>query len=283
VSTTDFPSLPDYQGIRNFLDTERKTLLKIHSFAENDDYLRTVEDAGLVLNFVEKVQTLLWNNFKQNPSLVSLFNTEYVNFFEFLQRDNVVSLIFADDCLMPEKEIFYFGQDGGLNLAILELHSAVIKKWSDDKEKSHIETQILLKENFNLDIKQSILNCQCVACLADFRTRVREVVYDECVEAINDTKSKIEEQINTQVDKGITAVNGHYQNLLKTLDRKFQQVQFKLKKSSLNRLESQIKLLSEETFTYPGSIAFKHSQNLILFFHQQLSDQSLSIDLVSDE
>jgi ATP-dependent RNA helicase SUPV3L1/SUV3 len=54
VSTTDFPSLPDYEGIRALLDTERKTLIKIHSFAENDDYLRTIEDAEIVLNFVQK-------------------------------------------------------------------------------------------------------------------------------------------------------------------------------------------------------------------------------------
>ena len=82
MSTTDFPALPDYQGIRNLLDTERKTLIKIHSFAENDDYLRTNEDAEIVLNFVEKTQTALWNVFKAHPSLVSIFNTEYVNFYE---------------------------------------------------------------------------------------------------------------------------------------------------------------------------------------------------------
>ena len=108
MSTTDFPSLPDFNGIRNFLDTERKTLIKIHSFAENDDYLRTVEDAGIILSFVERVQTMLWENFKRNPSLVSIFNTEYINFFEFLQRETILSLIFIDDCLMPEKEIYFF-------------------------------------------------------------------------------------------------------------------------------------------------------------------------------
>ena len=92
----------------------------------------------------------MWNNFKRNPSLVNVFNTEYINFNDFLQRGNIISLIFADDCLMPEKEIFYFGQDGGLNPAILEVHYAILRKWSDDKEKNHIETQSLVKENFNI-------------------------------------------------------------------------------------------------------------------------------------
>ncbi len=283
MSTTDFPALPDYQGIRGLLDTERKTLIKIHSFSESDDYLRTIEDAGIVLNFIEKTQTALWNVFKQYPSLVSIFNTEYVSFFEFLQRENIISLIFIDDCLMPEKEIFYFGQDGGLNPAVLELHYAVLKKWVDTKEVNHVETQKSFKENFNAELKSSQLACQCVACLADYRTRVREVVYDECVAAINDTKTKIEEQITLNKDNSVSDITAIYQNLLRTLDKKFQQVQFRLKKSSLNRLESQIKALQEETFTYPSPLAKEHANNLILFFHRILSEEGHSPELVSDE
>ncbi|QDK40367.1 hypothetical protein DOM21_02635 [Bacteriovorax stolpii] len=283
MSTTDFPALPDYQGIRDLLDTERKTLIKIHSFSESDDYLRTVEDAGIVLNFVEKTQSALWNVFKQYPSLVSIFNTEYVNFFEFLQRENIISLIFIDDCLMPEKEIFYFGQDGGLTPAVLELHYAVLKKWVEGKETNHVETQKSFKENFNAELKSSQLACQCVACLADYRTRVREVVYDECVAAINDTKAKIEEQIALNKESAISDITTIYQNLLRTLDKKFQQVQFRLKKSSLNRLESQIKALQDETFTYPSPLAKEHANNLILFFHRILSEEGHSPELVSDE
>ena len=283
MSTTDFPNLPDYQGIRELLDHERKNLIKIHSFSDSDDYIRTNEDAGIVLNFVEKTQSALWNAFKEYPSLVSIFNTEYVNFFEFLQRDNVLSLIFIDDCLMPEKEIFLFGQDGGLNPAVLDLHFAVLKKWTDTKVTGHVETQTLIKEHFNPELKTSQLSCQCVACLADYRTKVREVIYDECVAAINETKAKIEEQISKQTDTGITDVTVIYQNLLRTLDKKFQQVQFRLKKSSLNRLEAQIKVLTEETFTYPSELAREHSRNLILFFHKQLAEEGLSTELVSDE
>lgn len=283
MSTTDFPALPDYQGIRNLLDTERKTLIKIHSFAENDDYLRTNEDAEIVLNFVEKTQTVLWNTFKAHPSLVSIFNTEYVNFYEFLQRENVISTIFVDDCLMPEKEIFFFGQDGGLVPAVLDLHYAVLKKWVDGKEVNHVETQKLVKENFNLELKTSNLTCQCVACLADYRTRVREVIFEECSAAITETKTKIEEQIASQKGDAIADVTVIYQNMLRSLDKKFQQAQFRLKKSSLNRLESQIKVMTEEMFTYPSGLAKDHANNLILYFHRHLSEEGLSPDLVSDE
>ena len=278
MSTTDFPTLPDYTSIRNFLETERKTLIKVHSFEKSDDYLRSQEDAAIILNFVEKIQTVLWECFKRNPSLIAVFNTEYINFFEFLSRQSIIENIFIDDCLMPEKEIFYFGQDGGLTPAALEIHYSVLKKWADDKESKHLETQKLVKENFNTDKKISELTCQCISCLADYRTRVREVVFDECVGILNDTKDKIEAQIN-QHSSDVSLL---YQNMLRSMDKKFQSVQYRLKKSSLNRLESQIKVMAEEMFTYPNDLARRHSHNLILYFHSLLLGQGLSIDLVSD-
>ncbi len=278
MSTTDFPTLPDYTSIQNFLETERKTLIKVHSFEKSDDYLRSEEDAAIILNFVEKIQTVLWECFKRNPSLIAVFNTEYINFFEFLSRQSIIENIFIDDCLMPEKEIFYFGQDGGLTPAALEIHYSVLKKWADDKESKHLETQKLVKENFNTDKKISELSCQCISCLADYRTRVREVVFDECVGILNDTKDKIEAQIN-QHSSDVSLL---YQNMLRSMDKKFQSVQYRLKKSSLNRLESQIKVMAEEMFTYPNDLARRYSHNLILYFHSLLLGQGLSIDLVSD-
>ena len=278
MSTTDFPALPDYNSIRNYLDTERKTLIKIHSFEKSDEYLRPCEDAEIILNFLEKTQTMLWECFKRNPSLMALFNTEYINFFEFLSRSAVIESIFVDDCLMPEKEIFFFGQDGGLTPMVLDLHFEVLKKWATEKETGHIETQKLIKENFNAEKKISELACQCVSCLADYRTRVREVVFEECATLLNETKIKLEEQI----DQGNNDLSLIYQNMLRGLDRKFQSVQYRLKKSSLNRLESQIKAMSEEMFTYPNDLAKGRSHNLILYFHTLLSAQGLNLDLIGD-
>lgn len=283
MSTTDFPTLPDYQGIKDLLDTERKTLIKVHSFAESDDYLRTIEDAEIILNFVARVQTLLWNALKEYPSLVSTFNTEYVNFFEFLQRDTVLSLIFIDDCLMPEKEIFFYGQDGGINPAVLELHFGVLRKWMETKVANHLESQTLIKENFNIEIKAQSLSCQCVACLADFRTKVRESIHDDCMALIEDTRTKIDEKIKKPGESNISEVTLVYQNFLRGIDKKLQQAQFKLKKSSLNRLESQIRQQTDELFTYPGELAKEYSKELVLFFRNQLSEEGLSQDLVSDE
>jgi ATP-dependent RNA helicase SUPV3L1/SUV3 len=49
----------------------------------------------------------------------------------------------------------------------------------------------------------------------------------------------------------------------------------------MNRLESQIKSIIEETFTYPSELTLKYSKNLIEFFRKNLEAQGYSSDLVS--
>lgn len=276
MSANDFQALPDYHSIKNYLDTDRKTWMKSHPFASSEDQFRSIEDAAIVLDFVEKTQNYLFEKFKTFPSLVGVFNTEFINWQDFISRDYVLETIFVSDCLMPEKEIFLFGQDGGLNPPVLEIHFQTLKKWVDEKVFKHEKTQKELKENFKLEIKMSELECQCVACLADYRTRVREVAFDECLSLINETVAKIEESLVKPIGE-VTLV---YQNLLRGLDKRLHLVQYRLKKSSLNRLEAQIKSITDERFTYPGDLAYKYSEKLITHFQNWLVENSYSADLV---
>lgn len=279
MNTSASIQLPDYESIQKFLDVERKALQKVHSFGESDEFLRTNEDAAIVLNLVRDVQSSLAKLFNEYPSLMAMFNEEYIPFLEFISRESVVETIFLDDCLFPEKEMMFFGQDGGLNPAILELHKKHFEKWVTEKHEFHKGTQSLIKEKFDLELKSKDLACQCVQCLADYRTRVREIIYDDCVQIIETTKS----QLAVQVTKGLGEVTLVYQNLLRSLERKFQQAGHRLKKSSSNRLESQVKSLVEESFTYPSEISLLHTKNLIPFFQEILISEGLNPELVTED
>ncbi len=278
-NTNDLVPLPDFDSIQKNLEIERKALQKVHSFADTDEFIRTNEDAEIVLNFVKDIQVLLHTCFTEFPTLTAFFSNEYVPFSEFLNRENVIETIFLDDCLFPEKELFFFGQDGGLNPAVLEIHRTTLKRWVNDKTHFHIGTQSTLKEKFDLDLKSKDLACQCVQCLADYRTRAREIIFDDCVEIIEQTKH----QLSVQVTKGLGEVTLVYQNLLRGIERKFQQAGHRLKKSSLNRLESQVKGMIEETFTYPSDISLLHTKNLIPFFQEILLAEGLNPELVTED
>lgn len=271
--------IPDFTSIRELLESERRAIIKINKFSdEEDEFVRSIEDAGLVLDLVEEIQTKIHKFFQQYPSLVSKFNKDYISYVEFTNRDFVLDLIFLDDCLFPEKEMFYFGQDGGLNPEFFKLHIKSIEEWCIETSGRHDRNQENLKENFSLDMKSSEMECHCTKCIADFRTQTREKVFENCIELIDG----VEKELQDLLDEGIEDVNDTYRELQKKLDRLFHRVRTRLKRSTLNRLDSQVKGIIKERFTYPSDLAKKRELVVRPMLERMLEEQDVSKDLIED-
>lgn len=279
MANIDIPSLADFEKLKELLPIERKTIIKVNGFAEADDYVRSVEDAELVLDFLFEVQAHLRKFFKQYHSLLSIFKKDFMVFSEFIDRNNVLELCFLDDCLFPEKELYYFGQDGGLSENVLEMIKKNIFEWCEKTEENHKKTQVTLKENFTLDLKSDELECRCVGCLADMRSRTREYIFDQCIADIESTKKEIEENI----DKDHEVISRIFFDLQKGLDKKFHKVRQRLKRATLNRLENQVKGIIKETFNYPADIAVEHSRRIMPLLKTVLVNEGLTDDFVTEE
>ncbi|WP_372654015.1 helicase-related protein [Halobacteriovorax sp.] len=278
MAQSEVPSLVDFDEVKNLLESERKTIIKINSFGEDDDYVRSIEDAEIILNFVKEVQISLYTFFQEFPSLIPLFGKEYTTFYDFVQRDNVLDLIFLDDCMFPEQERYFFGQDGGISLNILSLHQKAFYEWMQMVKKNHVSAQTKILENFSLSLKMSDLDCQCLACVANYRTRLREFIFDSCEEEIEKTFVKIESSLN----KSIEEIGEIYNSLQKDLDKTIFKARNKLKRSSLNRLESQIKNNMSGKFDYPSPLAKDHARNIIPHLRDWLNNNEFSEDLIED-
>jgi len=278
MSQNELPELTNYSLIKDHIEVERKTIIKVNAFADEDEYVRSTEDALQILNFVERVQKSLLEYFTKHPTLMSLFTLDYLSFYEFVQRDNILDLIFLDDCLIPEKEAFFFGQDGGISENVLQMHERVFQKWMADKERHHTSTHETLKLNFSLEVKSKDLSCQCVSCIAEFRTKLREFVFNDCIATIEECEKTIEENF----DKSIQKLNDIFYNMQRELDKKFYKIRYRLKRSSLNRLESQVKDRVKAVFTYPSDLATKHIDNIYPLLKEYLYREELSEDLIEE-
>lgn len=281
MADNDVPSLPDFEVIKKFIDSERKTIIRVNELRNEDiDYVRDTADAKTVLSFVEDVQKDLHEFFQTYPSLISLFNKDFLPLSEFFQRDNVLDLIFLDDCLFPEKEMFFFGQDGGISENVLGLHKKTLQEWVHEKKTKHESTQTLIKENFSLEIKSSTMDCQCVACTADYKNRLREYVLEYCRDLISNTADKI----NDVLDKGELDEASHlYTEMQKSIEKMLHKIRYRLKRSTLNRLDSQIKPHLKDNFTYPSELALKREKVLIPFLKGFLYEEGVNDDLVGEE
>lgn len=282
MSQSEVPSLVEFDEIKKFLDSERKTIITVNGLNDDDieDYIRSKEDASLILDFLEGLQNKLHQFFTQFPSLIPLFNKDFISLSEFFSRDYILEQAFLDDCLIPEKEMFFFGQDGGINLNILKVHYDHFIDWIIDKGKAHQETQVLIKENFSFELKPSELNCSCVSCSGDYRTKLREYVFDKCKSEIEQAVTSIENSIESS---NLREVSRYFVDMQKNIERIFHKVRYRLKRSTLNRLDSQIKPLIKDNFTYPSELAKSREKTIRPFLMTMLYDDGLNDDLVGDD
>lgn len=281
MAETDIPSLPDFEVIKKFIESERKTIIRVNELRNDDiDYVRDSKDALKVLDFVTEIQTNLFNFFKKYPTLISLFNKEFIPLSEFFQRDNILDLIFLDDCLFPEKEMFFFGQDGGISDNVLNLNIKTLNDWLEEKKAKHENNQTLLRESFSLDLKSSAMVCPCVGCSADYKNKLREYVLDYCQKLIKETA----EQIDGALDKGEREKVTHlYTEMQKGIDKILHKIRYRLKRSTLNRLDSQIKPMLRDLFTFPSDLAVKREKDLTIYLKSYLYEEDVHQDIVGDE
>ncbi|MCF8058586.1 MAG: hypothetical protein K9K67_04765 [Bacteriovoracaceae bacterium] len=281
MAQNDVPTLPDFDVIRKFIDSERKTIIRVNELRNEDiDYVREINEAKEILDFVEEIQKSIHEFFSTYPSLINLFNKDFLPLAEFFQRDNVLDLIFLDDCLFPEKEMFFFGQDGGISKSILDLNKKTILDWQNERKVKHQETQKLVKENFSLEIKSAGLDCQCVSCLGDYRTRLREFVLEHCRDLIQDTANQMAEKLEKEA---LDESSYLYTEMQKGIDKILHKVRYRLKRSTLNRLDSQIKPLIKDTFTYPSELALKREKVIVPFLKGYLYEEGVMDDLVGED
>lgn len=278
MAQPEVPSLVDFEEVKNQLETERNTIIKINKVSDSEEYVRSLEDAALILDCVKGIQQSLFTFFLEYPSLIPLFGKEYIPFYDFIQRDNVLDLIFLDDCLFPELERYYFGQDGGLSLNIMSLHEKAIFEWISKTKLNHEKAQKVILESFDLELRMGDLTCQCMECVATHRTKIREFVFKSCLNDIEEYHGKLEASLNSSLEE----ISDVYNNLQKSLDKTIYKVRNKLKRSSLNRLESQIKNKLQDTYDYPSDIAKDHARNIIPMLRIWLSDNEFSEELITE-
>ncbi len=269
---------PEFQRLKDNLDSERKNIFKVQNIShEEDDYVRSVEDAAIILDFLVNVFDTIYNAFKDNVSLLSFFDEEYADFQEFFAPENIMDVCFIEDCLFPEKESFYFGQDGDIGFTVLDVHLNEFKSWSAKVLLNHLKCQKFIEEELNISIKLKEISCQCQQCRSVFRTKLREIAYDE---AIADIEATTEIVLNEEF--GLSHVCDQVQLLRKRLDKRNHKIRFQLRKSTINRLEYQVKQKFREALSYPSEAATVHIKRLSPVLKHHLYDNNVKEELIDE-
>ncbi len=205
---------------------------------------------------------------------MEMFDKEFGSFLDFNSFENIMDLCVRDEFLFPEEETYPYYEDEKLRKDYLSSYEDYFQNWIKETETKHNETTQYLKESFNLE-DFSQIECRCKSCLADYRTKLWDGVFKKSVEIMDQAKEEVEGLIQDEEDPREV-----FFFLQKDLEKLINRFRTKLRKSSVSKLDSQIKKRLREDFTYPSELAKKYTETLKPYFEDILRADGLRRDLV---
>ena len=271
-----------FDDFKDLLEDERKAVIKAHGFSSDDfeTMLRSTDEAQRVLSFIQKIQTSLYSFFEEYPSLMSLFEKEYCFIKDFFGRNFILNLCFLDDYLIPEKNLFPFIHEGELSENLLKQHSDFWNLWIEEKKEKHFATQESLKKNsFDQNLSES-LDCACVACLGDLRTKLRENLLKECLSLIEQTEIQVNESLK---NNDFSSSGRFFGDMQREIEKKIRKLRYRLRRSTLSKIDTQVKRKIKEIFGHSSPLESLRKEMVKPFLRDYLRKEGLSEDLIEPE
>jgi ATP-dependent RNA helicase SUPV3L1/SUV3 len=270
-----------YQDIRSNLELSRKALITTSILGDDESpSVRSVEDAAIILETLEYVAIEAKVLLDQHPSLESLFEKTYGRVHEVFEREAIQETCLLEDFIFPITASYPVNVDGEFSPELTRSYKDLFKAWTEEKSEKHLKTQDLIRERFDLKLNDRDLNCQCVQCLGDYRTQVREAVFKTQADLIDKTEERLQDWVLT---KKISDISNAVFNLKKELDKNFHQMRNKLKRSSVNKLENEVKYHFRSKFGSKTDLGKVYKEKLTVFFNTLLVEKGLKPELVSPE
>lgn len=268
-------NLPDFDLLEKVLSSERNALVKVQG---DDTDIREVGPASIVLKFACDVSSMLSAFFADYPSLIGIFEREFVSFKEFISRENILKLVFLDDRLFPPQELFYFGSNGLVDPELLDAHIKSFEQWIDTHKKQHQEASTLIEKNFNLELKPDELPCQCVACVGSYRNVIKEFILHQSMDLIEEAEKALEED----KDKELDSANSTFFFFRKQIDKNFHKIRYRLRRGAYANLDAQVKTLLKKKLTYPTPLAMKREEGILVYLKDYLIHEGYNDGLVEE-
>lgn len=270
-----------YQDIRSNLENSRKALITTSiSGDEESPELRSLSDATLVLDTLESIAIETRSLLDLHPSLETIYEKNFGKVRELVDRAPIVETALVEDFIFPTTGQYSIIVDGKFSSEVTTSYKDIYKAWADDRALKHVATQELIKINFDLKVSDRDLTCQCVQCLGDYRTQVREAVYAIQTELIDKTEEKLHDWV---LEKRISDLSLAVFNLKRDLEKNFHNMRNKLKRSSVNKLENEVKSHFRSKFGPSSDLGKVYKEKVKVFFNTLLVEQGFKPDLVAQE
>ncbi len=268
-----------FEEIEDNLEASRKVYIRTHLDDDEDDF-RTLQEAFFVFNTLKKIAIETFKAIEEVPALETLVEKDFGKLNHVFSRDSLIEVCVYENYLFPESDEYPLPEDHRVDEALLRNYEEAHYKWLLDIKEKHSISQIRIHEQLSLELKQSELECQCHKCVADYRAKLRDLVYQEQARKIEEATEKLGDII---LEETLHYTSDFVSKLRKSLDKGVGSLRYKLKRGSLNKLDSDVKAHFKRNLGPNSEVGNVYKQRLISYFNGLLVDQELAPDLITDK
>lgn len=246
--------------------------------SDSTENLRSVQEAKQILVTLQKITNKLQVTFSDTPSLEGVFEKHYGKYTSFLSDDKIINVCLENEFLFPRAKEYPLNTGIDLSPELIENYGISFIEWVDEISAQHASSQDMIFKTFDIELKQSSLNCHCQKCSADFRAILRDTVFKEQKAIIDKSVAALEDLI---IEKDISYVSDYISKLKKHIERNLGKIRYKLKRGSLNKLDSDIKSYYKLHLGHNSPMSAVYRERLSAFFNGLLAEDGLSTDLIN--
>ncbi|MCB9061975.1 MAG: hypothetical protein H6622_10670 [Halobacteriovoraceae bacterium] len=268
--------------ISELIISTKKLLIEENDLEESD--LRNTKDVEQFLAKVCPLAKSLKDFFHEFTSLSSIFEKDFIPYDIFINVDNLIETGLLEQYLFPEALKGKFTDDEG-NFVENKLIESIeeVQSWMKSTLTHHEQSKDEIRKVFEVDsfpkLNLSTLKCLCMDCQSEFRSKLRDQIEKRGKNLIQERIDEIE----SNVDEGLILFENFYSAINKSLEKLVNQFKKDLRKSTLTKLESNLKQSFRSAIVFPSELASKHCENLKIEFVKNLRSQGLRGDLISQK
>ena len=115
-----------------------------------------------------------------------------------LSREYTLEACFLDDFLFPDSEDYPLTSpaDSKFKPEFLTEYQDFFKGYISKLDSKHEQSVNMIENDFSTKLTLKDIPCHCSKCLVDFRSTLRDTIYTESVDLINEKVAEINELID---------------------------------------------------------------------------------------
>lgn len=231
------------------------------------------------LKFLDYLISYTREQLIHNPTLEQVFEEKFIAFSKLTNIDFIQHAVQTKEEILPNNDLFNLSLPNDLAIDVLESYFEALPNWWKSIIEDHQQTQKVLREHFQEEINFNESRCQCQECIHIFRTRLRESIYNKAKAKIDKALEKLHDDV---LFKPLNDVSYAIHLLRKDFDKMLHELRFKLKRSSLNKLEADLKSLFNRNLGADSELGRVYQEKLKAYLNGVLVEEKLGIQYLSE-